>query len=174
MQVNTDVSFRFHTPPPKPGGVDSLGGVATLLFKVPRGPYTGAPATGLTNLLNEVAPHGMHAACDLSTPEALFRSLTHAELIIHTISSLDATTVPNRAGPKFQPFREAHFDESDFGIGTKRNKLGVWNVCKLLILCWQGRNRTADASLFRSVLSALAAALRRLACSELLRSRAPR
>ena len=30
----------------------------------------------------------MHAACDLSTPEAFFRSLTHAELNIHTISLL--------------------------------------------------------------------------------------
>ncbi len=70
MQINADVSFRFHTPPRKPSGVDSLCGVATLLFKVPREPYIGAPATGLTNLLNEVAPHGMHAACDLSTPEA--------------------------------------------------------------------------------------------------------
>ena len=39
-----------------------------------------------SNLPNEVVPHGMHAACDLSTPEAFFRSLTHAELDIHTIS----------------------------------------------------------------------------------------
>jgi len=87
MQIDANVSFRFHTPPPKLGGVDSLCGVAILLFKVPRGPYPGASATGLTNLLNEVMPHKTHAACDLSTPEALFRSLTHTELNIHTISS---------------------------------------------------------------------------------------
>ena len=94
MQVNADVSFRLHTPPRKPGGVDSLCGVATLLFKVPRGPYTGAPATGLTNLLNEVVPHGTHAACDLSTPEAFFRSLPRTELNIHTISSSVQCSLP--------------------------------------------------------------------------------
>src|SRR5260370_41927439 len=36
--------------------------------------------TGLSNLLNEVVPQEMHAACDLSTPEAFFRSPTHAGL----------------------------------------------------------------------------------------------
>jgi hypothetical protein len=38
----------------------------------------------------------MHAACDLSTPEALFRSLTRAELNIHTISS---ASILNRLSP---------------------------------------------------------------------------
>src|SRR5882757_7283804 len=56
-------------------------------IKVPRGPYTGAPSTGLTNLLNEFVPQEMHAACDLSTPEAFFRSPTQAGLNIHAISS---------------------------------------------------------------------------------------
>jgi hypothetical protein len=86
MQVNSNMSSSLHTPPRKPGGVDSLCGVATLLFKVPRGPYTGAPAIGLTNLLNEVVLHGMNAVCDLSTPEAFCRSLPRADLNIHSIS----------------------------------------------------------------------------------------
>src|SRR5260370_1466258 len=56
-------------------------------IKVPRGPYTGAPSTGLTNLLNEFVPQAMHAASDLSTPEAFFRSATQAGLNIHATSS---------------------------------------------------------------------------------------
>src|SRR5258707_7318286 len=34
-------------------------------IKVPRGPCTVAPSTGLTNLLNEVESQEMRAACDL-------------------------------------------------------------------------------------------------------------
>src|ERR1700749_544832 len=108
MQINADVSFRFHTPPRKPSGVDSLCGLATLLFKVPRGPYTGAPATGLTNLLNEVAPHGLHAACDLSTPEAFLpepnaRGAEHSyHLLISALLLRTRTSVRDRLSVRVQ------------------------------------------------------------------------
>ena len=61
--------------------------VTILLSKVSHEPYGGASATGLTNLLYEVAmPQTLDPACDLSTPEVLVWSLPPAERNIHTIS----------------------------------------------------------------------------------------
>ena len=70
--------------------------VTILLSKVSHEPYGGASATGLTNLLYEVAmPQTLDPACDLSTPEVLLWSLPPAERNIHTISlfrAMAATT----------------------------------------------------------------------------------
>ena len=74
--------------------VDVLCGGPMLLFKVIRigypTPYGGAPATGLTNLLYEVAlPHVANPACNLSTPSVLDRQgITPRQNIIHAISFL--------------------------------------------------------------------------------------
>jgi hypothetical protein len=50
-------------------------------------PHDDVQSQVLTNLLYEVNASNQHAACDLSTPEVLFRSLPHARARnIHLIS----------------------------------------------------------------------------------------
>src|SRR5260370_24977809 len=57
-------------------------------IKVPRGPCTVAPSTGLPNLLNEFVPQEMYAAYDLSTQEAFFLTPTQSPAINHSIRTL--------------------------------------------------------------------------------------
>jgi hypothetical protein len=60
MQIHTQIPTHFFALLLVafffPSGVDWLAAVTKLLFKVPKGPYGGAPVTGLTNLLYEVKP----------------------------------------------------------------------------------------------------------------------
>jgi hypothetical protein len=67
--------------------------VTILLSKVSHEPYGAASATGLTNLLYEVAmPQTLDPACDLSTPEVLLWSRPPAERNIHTVSLFSKLT----------------------------------------------------------------------------------
>ena len=73
VQIHSHITSHV-TPPRKKtgkrGGVDVLcGGHQTPIRGRLSGPHGGASATGLTNLLNEVAmPQPTDPACDLSTP----------------------------------------------------------------------------------------------------------
>src|SRR5258707_7815990 len=76
------------------------------------------------NLLNEVVPQEMHAACDLFTPEAFFRSPTDAGLNIHAISSRQMWS----EGFFQEPFVPCEFPSSARAEATMSAFVNAWSL----------------------------------------------
>ena len=75
----------------------------------------------------------MHAACDLSTPQAFFRNLTHAELDIRTVSLAERKRSPSELSasrasetrPQLRKFGHKPSRPNDYPRGSRQAFINI-------------------------------------------------